>query len=49
MRIIVVWPIKRPGESKTTQALFDKLAAAGTTVRIPVTWMGHIETPPVMK
>ena len=35
------------GNQKTTQALFDKLAAAGiTTVRIPVTWMGHIGDAP---
>lgn len=31
------------GNQKTTQALFDKLAGAGiTSVRIPVTWMGHV-------
>lgn len=35
------------GNQKTTQALFDKLAAAGiTSVRIPVTWMGHIGAAP---
>lgn len=35
------------GNPKTTQALFDKLAAAGiTTVRVPVTWMGHIGAAP---
>ena len=35
------------GNRKATQALFDKLAAAGiTTVRIPVTWMGHIGAAP---
>jgi endoglucanase len=35
------------GNQKTTQALFDKLAAAGiTSVRIPVTWMGHIGAEP---
>lgn len=32
---------------KATQALFDKLVAAGiTSVRIPVTWMGHIGAAP---
>ncbi|WP_300700108.1 cellulase family glycosylhydrolase [Bacteroides sp.] len=35
------------GNQATTQALFDKLAAAGiTSVRIPVTWLGHIGTAP---
>lgn len=35
------------GNQKTTQALFDKLAAAGiTSVRIPVTWLGHIGVAP---
>lgn len=35
------------GNQPTTQALFDQLAATGfTSVRIPVTWLGHIgETP----
>ncbi len=35
------------GNAKATQATFDKLKAAGfTTVRIPVTWMGHIGEAP---
>lgn len=35
------------GNQKTTQALFDKLAGAGiTSVRIPVTWMGHVSGAP---
>lgn len=35
------------GNQPTTQAMFDKLAAAGfTSVRIPVTWSGHIGEAP---
>ena len=35
------------GNQMATQALFDKLAAAGiTSVRIPVTWLGHIGAAP---
>lgn len=35
------------GNQATTQALFDKLAASGiTSVRIPVTWLGHIGAAP---
>lgn len=35
------------GNAKTTQTAFNKLAEAGiTTVRIPVTWMGHIGSAP---
>lgn len=35
------------GNSKVTQTFFDKLADAGiTSVRIPVTWMGHIGDAP---
>ena len=35
------------GNPKATQATFNKLKAAGfTTVRIPVTWMGHIGEAP---
>ncbi len=35
------------GNAKATRATFDKLKAAGfTTVRIPVTWMGHIGEAP---
>lgn len=35
------------GNQKATQTLFYKLAAAGiTSVRIPVTWMGHIGDAP---
>lgn len=51
MRIIVVWPMKRRGNQKTTQALFDKLAAAW--VLLPYVFLLHgwdiLETPPVMK
>lgn len=35
------------GNQPTTQALFDQLAATGfTSVRIPVTWLGHIGNAP---
>ncbi len=35
------------GNRKATQALFDKLAETGiSTVRIPVTWLGHIGEAP---
>lgn len=35
------------GNKATTQALFDKLAADGLrTVRIPVTWLGHVGDAP---
>lgn len=35
------------GNQPTTQALFDRLASAGfTSVRIPVTWLGHIGNAP---
>lgn len=38
------------GNPKATQATFNKLKAAGfTTVRIPVTWMGHIGEAPDYK
>ncbi|MBQ8422148.1 MAG: cellulase family glycosylhydrolase [Bacteroidales bacterium] len=38
------------GNDKATQATFDKVKAAGfTTVRIPVTWMGHIGEAPEYK
>lgn len=38
------------GNPKATQATFDKVKAAGfTTVRIPVTWMGHIGEAPEYK
>ena len=38
------------GNSKATQATFDKIKAAGfQTVRIPVTWMGHIGEAPEYK
>ena len=38
------------GQPKATQATFDKVAAAGIkTVRIPVTWMGHIGAAPDYK
>lgn len=38
------------GNQATTQALFDKLAASGiTSVRIPVTWLGHIGAAPDYK
>ena len=38
------------GQPKATQATFDKVAAAGIkTVRIPVTWMGHIGEAPDYK
>ena len=35
------------GNQKTTQEAFDKIAASGIkTVRIPVTWMGHVGEAP---
>ena len=35
------------GNQPTTQALFDQLAASGiTSVRIPVTWLGHVGEAP---
>lgn len=35
------------GNQPTTQALFDQLASTGfTSVRIPVTWLGHIDEAP---
>ena len=35
------------GNRATTQALFDQLAASGiTSVRIPVTWLGHVGEAP---
>lgn len=35
------------GNAPATQALFDQVAAAGfTSVRIPVTWMGHVGDAP---
>lgn len=38
------------GNPKATQALFDALKAKGfSTVRIPVTWLGHIGTAPDYK
>ena len=38
------------GNPKATQATFNKVKAAGfTTVRIPVTWMGHIGAAPEYK
>ena len=38
------------GNPKATQATFDKVKAAGfSTVRIPVTWMGHIGEAPDYK
>ena len=38
------------GNRPVTQVTFDKLAAAGfTSVRIPVTWMGHIGSAPEYK
>ncbi len=38
------------GNPKATQATFDKVKAAGfNTVRIPVTWMGHIGKAPEYK
>lgn len=38
------------GNPKATQATFNKVKAAGfTTVRIPVTWMGHIDPAPDYK
>ena len=38
------------GNPKATQATFNKVKAAGfTTVRIPVTWMGHIGPAPEYK
>ncbi len=38
------------GNPKATQATFNKVKAAGfTTVRIPVTWMGHIGEAPEYK
>ena len=38
------------GNPKATQATFDKVKGAGfTTVRIPVTWMGHIGEAPEYK
>ena len=38
------------GQPKATQATFDKVSAAGIkTVRIPVTWMGHIGEAPDYK
>ncbi|MCR5456051.1 MAG: glycoside hydrolase family 5 protein [Bacteroidales bacterium] len=38
------------GQPKATQQTFDKVAAAGIkTVRIPVTWMGHIGSAPDYK
>lgn len=38
------------GNPKATQALFDALKAKGfSTVRIPVTWLGHIGEPPEYK
>ena len=38
------------GNPKATQATFNKVKAAGfTTVRIPVTWMGHVGAAPEYK